>query len=154
MKCFYIKSKYSKDYIISRFEAFREYENHNYWNIFDFYESDRIGIHTYINQNRVKGYFEDGTITRLGDLQRIKPWFYASVKSKNGVSVIKGVIFPHPVFWILFMGSLLVSIIDFIYRGGEAFIELLFMLFVFYIFSKTEIQNQKEIINWMNNNFT
>ena len=94
MRLFKLKTSESKEDIIRKFNSLRAVEPHKIFTFSDddYYEN-RIGLHTYINGDIIKGYYESGRINRLDSLESEKAWFYGKLVEKNGVCQFRGIIF-------------------------------------------------------------
>lgn len=90
MRLFKVRSKSSMNEILERFDQFSESESHNMLtSFFETYYSSRIGIHSYIDEKKVRGYYETGKQYAGGRrLISQKNWFFLTVnKTKNGITV-------------------------------------------------------------------
>ena len=91
MRFFNFKSTKSKEDIIWKFNRLRALEPHKIFAFYESYNDNRIGLHTYINGDKVKGYYESGGLYR-DSLVRAKVWFYGKLIERNGVCQFKGII--------------------------------------------------------------
>lgn len=92
MRFFNFTSSESIENIITKFNCLRAVERHTIYNIFEYYYDNRIGIHTYINGNTIKGYYETGELNRHDALQHSKVWFYGKLVENRGVCQFRGII--------------------------------------------------------------
>lgn len=94
MKFFKIDSKSNMNDILDKFDTLSEFESHNiFTSLFETYYSSRIGIHSYLNGNKVRGYYETGKKYARGNrLISQKNWFFLAVKQTQEGSSVKGFI--------------------------------------------------------------
>lgn len=94
MLFFNFKTLQSKEDIICKFKCLKALEPHKMiFDLFDSFNDYRIGLHTYVNGNIVKGYYEDGGLNRVGSLANGKIWFYGKLVERKGICQFKGIIF-------------------------------------------------------------
>lgn len=60
---------------------------------FNTYNDYRIGLHTYVNGNIVRGYYEDGKLNHRDSLSNDKIWFCGKLVERKGVCKFRGIIF-------------------------------------------------------------
>ena len=66
MRIFKIKTQTSVESILNEFGELYEYESHNIFNsVFTPFNSSRVGIHAYLKEDRVSGYYENGKLTHI-----------------------------------------------------------------------------------------
>ena len=94
MKFIKLKSDIDIDEILNEFNFYRAQEKHNIitsW--FTPYCDSRVGIHVYIKDNFVYGYYENGNTSISGkSLGRIKSWFFIMLRRRNNVTLVNGVV--------------------------------------------------------------
>lgn len=94
MLFFNFKTLQSKEDVIWKFNRLRASEHHKMiFDLVDSFNDYRIGLHTYINGNVVKGYYEDGGLNRVGSLANGKIWFCGKLVESTGTCQFKGIIF-------------------------------------------------------------
>lgn len=93
MRFFKFKTSERKQDIIWKFNSLRAMEPHKIFTFSDDYYENRIGLHTYINEDIIKGYYESGRINRFDSLESEKAWFYGKLIERNGICQFRGVIF-------------------------------------------------------------
>ncbi len=74
MRFFKFKTSEIKQDIIWKFNSLRAMEPHMIFTFSDDYYETRIGLHTYINGDIIKGYYESGRINRFDSLESEKAW--------------------------------------------------------------------------------
>ncbi len=112
MRFFKFKTSERKQDIIWKFNSLRAMEPHKIFIFSDDYYENRIGLHTYINGDIIKGYYESGRINRFDSLESEKAWFYGKLIERNGICQFRGVIFFSTVLIDIF--GLLLGIIQYI----------------------------------------
>ena len=142
MRFFNFKTSESKEDIIWKFNRLRASEQHKIFAFFDNYYNNRIGLHTYVNGDKVTGYYESGKLTRHESLGSIKAWFYGKLVEKNGVCQFRGIIVYSTIPIEIF------GIIQFIYEPRIIW-PILFLIYTFYVFCEEEKTYEciKEIIS-------
>jgi len=114
-----------------------ESEKHNPFLLFEEYSSDRVGWHIYRNDDVILGYYENGTTTRLGSLQRAKTWMRGKIKSKNGEMHFCGFTFFSPVIMLFLTAVPVVSWLLIPFHLGKiiecAAVTLLSLVFLFFM---------------------
>ena len=73
------------------------------YDLFNSFNDYRIGLHTYVNGNIVKGYNEDGGLNRVGSLANGKVWFYGKLVERKGTCKFKGIIFKPLIIIALYV---------------------------------------------------
>lgn len=141
MRFMHFRSKQTKEEIYSKLEALEAQENHNMFSIFEYYNFNRIGLHVYLENDRLKGYYEDGSRTRQEELQPTKVWFLGRISEKNNECEFKGIIIYSPLISISFFIALNIAIVAFLRGSQGAILELVFVVFVVSMFSINIIKN-------------
>ena len=83
-------------FIIWKFNSLRAMEPHMIFTFSDDYYETRIGLHTYINGDIIKGYYESGRINRFDSLESEKAWL-----SMMGMPMFccDSPLLPNPISW-------------------------------------------------------
>ena len=115
MRFFNIYSKLSANDILNNFEEISEFESHNILtSFFETYYSSRIGIHSYIDKNRVRGYYETGERHPIGNsLVRQKNWFFLTIKQTTKDTIVRGCIIGDIFFMCMIYATIISLLIDF-----------------------------------------
>lgn len=104
MLFFNFKTLQSKEDVIWKFNRLRASEHHKMiFDLVDSFNDYRIGLHTYINGNVVKGYYEDGGLNRVGSLANGKVWFYGKFVERKGLCKFTGIIFKPLIILALYV---------------------------------------------------
>lgn len=115
MQFFNFRTSKNKEDIIWKFNSLRAVEKHRMIFIFfDRYNDNRIGLHTYVNGNIVKGYYENGGFNR-SSLGNSKVWFYGKLVEREGTCQFRGIIFSSFILIELYMLIQLIIYRDFIW---------------------------------------
>ena len=109
-------------------------EHHPLISLWDNYYDARRGLHTYIDGERVSGYFEDGKRTRFGGLRHDKAWFWGRLRSGRDGVVLSGVIASAPPVWVILTAVLVTSFFYYLAEGGESIVPFIGTLCFFSIF--------------------
>lgn len=126
MRFFNFKTSKNKEDIIWKFSRLRAVEQHKIFAFFDDYCDNRIGLHTYINGDMIKGYYESGRLTRHESLGSTKVWFYGKVVEKKGVCHFRGIIVYSTILIEIF------GILQYIYDPTPIW-PILFLMYLFFI---------------------
>lgn len=110
MRFFNIKLNRSISDVKNHLASFIDTEEHHpLLLMFEQYSDPCIGLHLYIKDNKISGYYEDGSLTRYRMLQHNKPWFWGHfVKTRSGYT-FKGIIQASPLIWVTYMILLLLT---------------------------------------------
>lgn len=155
MKIINIKTPEDKENIIAKLQPYLENTPHNIVNFFEYYSSSQIGIHIYINKYKIKGYYEDGTFTRFGDLQRAKSIFYFKILDGASTTKIYGIILFSPFISAAIIIALLTCIYDLIYTPSfSSIVAIILTVIVSYNILKPTFKNQKLIYEKLLHLFT
>ena len=94
MKFFKLTTSSNYDTIINLFDRFIETEQHHILtSYFNQYKSFRKGIHAYVEDKEIRGYYENGLTTHSNSqLLRSKSWFFIKIKETIDGKIIKGLI--------------------------------------------------------------
>jgi len=103
MRFFRYKSDLPPEMLLERFERFPAREQHSPMKPFDTYYDPRIGLHTYASENGSRGYYEDGSHKKGGDLQSMKVWFDLKVKPHGEGSKVTCIVYSSPYAIMLFV---------------------------------------------------
>ncbi len=146
MRFLNFKSTNEIDNILYRFSSYEAKEKHSiFTSWFTPYYDSRIGIHTYIKNNWVWGYYETGERGTQNMLHSSKNWFYANLYKKNNKVHIKGIIIED-IFLVpaLFVATLIQSV-RFIYSGNgdNLLISVITLVFALIFFKPTYEVNKK-----------
>ena len=109
MVSIHIRVNCPKENILSRMFQYREIERHHMFEIAGLYHSGRRGMHTYICDDKVTGYWETGEVSR-GCLLKSKVWLSLKVSEQDGCTIIKGIVIFQPidilVFFLVYISTL------------------------------------------------
>ena len=158
MRFFKVHSELRMKEILDKFDKLSELESHNiFTSFFETYYSSRIGIHSYSNGNRVRGYYETGKRYARGNrLISQKNWFFLTVNETSRGTIVKGIIIGDIVIMSAICSSLLLMLINCLtnYLNINDLFELLLVAslcgLVFYEEFKTQIKLYDEIISLIN----
>ena len=114
-----------------------EHEQHKLFSLFENFYDERVGWHTYYDGKRIYGYYENGTKTRLGDLQHSKVWMLGRVKNK---SEIKGVVIFSPFLATPVFFTIILTVLLFL-QGSISFWPFLFGEFILTILGASIIKD-------------
>lgn len=129
MRFFNFKSTKSKEDILWKFNRLRALEQHKIFAYFwESYNDYRIGLHTYVDGDKVRGYYEDGGLSR-DSLVSAKIWFYGRISERNGECHFRGIIVSSTIILEI------IGIIYFIYYLSpiEPVEFVLSLLYIFYV---------------------
>lgn len=135
MRFFNVQSTDEIDNILYKFSNYYAQEKHSiFTSWFTPYYNSRIGIHTYINDNWVWGYYETGKRGTQNMLLSSKSWFYINLKTKNNKTFAKGMVIEDIFLLPALFSTTLIQTIRFLCFGNNdclsiAFITLIFALF-------------------------
>ena len=103
MKLIYRKVNTPKERLLSQFRQYEELEKHHIFQLFSKFYSSRIGMHTYVNGDKVTGYWEGGVRDRIGHLAEVKNWMWLKLKETDNGTIVKGIICLQPsyVMWLV-----------------------------------------------------
>lgn len=113
------------------------------------YHSDRIGMHTYVNSNKVTGYWETGQRGRLGMLMAAKVWTSLNFNESDGVTVVKGFVFFQPIVVIIGIGTYIFSL----FTDSLPTIAMTSLIhgIAICVFGKQIRNESKDVVQWLEN---
>lgn len=158
MRFFKLHSKFSTKDILDNFDKLSESESHNILtSFFENYYSSRIGIHSYIDKNRVSGYYETGKRhPRVNTLVSQKNWFFLTVNQTTNGTTIRGCIFGDIFFMCMIYLPLILVLIDFLTNYPNLYGLFEFLLvsvlcgFILYKEYKIQIKLYNQIVSLIN----
>ena len=155
MRFFNIYSKLSANDILNNFEKLSEFESHNILtSFFETYYSSRIGIHSYIDKNRVRGYYETGErYPRVNRLLSQKNWFFLTIKQTTKDTIVRGCIIGDIFFMCMIYAPVILLLIDFLtnhsnlYNLFELLLVSVFCGFILYKEYKIQMKLYQQIVS-------
>lgn len=109
---FNLKTSKDIEEIKHKFNFLCATEKHVPYAVFDSFDDYRIGLHTYVNGNIVKGYYESGARTTSNTLCITKSWFYGKLIDNNGTCQFRGIVYFNPIIMIIFISAIIECIVD------------------------------------------
>ena len=146
MRYFKLTANAEETDIINTFFNYIEVEEHNiFTSYFKPYTSHRKGLHTYIDKEKVSGYYENGVTTHTRtQLLRSKSWFFAKIKDNT----VKGFIIGDIYLILGTLSALVLAIINYFCNFNSETIANSFVIFIFgFVFLYASNREQKEIYN-------
>ncbi len=134
------------DNILYRFSIYYAKEKHNiFTSWFTPYYNSRNGIHTYIKNNWVWGYYETGERGTQNMLHSSKNWFYVKLSKKSNKTYAKGIIIEDIFLLPALLVATLIQAVRFIYFGNSdnLFIAVITLIFALIFFKPTYETNKK-----------
>lgn len=134
------------DNILYRFSFYYAKEKHNiFTSWFTPYYNSRNGIHIYIKNNWVWGYYETGERGTQNALHSSKNWFYIKLSKKSNKTYAKGIIIEDIFLLPALFVTTLIQAVRFIYFGNRdnLFIAVITLIFVLIFFNPTYETNKK-----------
>ena len=105
-----ISSQESKEEILDRFSKYEDDVPSAFNPLAEYFDS-RIGLHVLIEEDRIKGYYEDGKKNSNGKLMTGKNFFWIRVKECNEGVKLKGMLAFCPFFVLIVLLSELVGLV-------------------------------------------
>lgn len=146
MRYFRLTANAEKTDIINAFFNYIEIEEHNiFTSYFKPYTSSRTGLHTYINGNKISGYYENSSTTHTRtQLLRSKNWFFAKVKDNT----VKGFIIGDIYLLLGIISALILAYINYFCNFNSETMVNTFVISIFaLVFLYASNREQKEIYN-------
>ncbi len=123
---FNLKTSKDIEEIKHKFNFLCATEKHVPYAVFDSFDDYRIGLHTYVNGNIVKGYYESGNMSDGQILWKDKAWFYGKITEKNGVCRFRGMCFFSPKATIIYIIAIMECI-----KGSHPILFLMTLIFCY-----------------------
>lgn len=150
MKFFKLTTNSNYDTIINLFDRFIETEQHDILtSYFNQYNSFRKGIHAYVEDKEIRGYYENGLTTHSNSqLLRSKSWFFIKIKETIDGKIIKGFIVGDVLLTLGIYSVLISQLMNVVLNNNpNSFIGFSFMLIFGFFFLRHSYKEQNNLYN-------
>ena len=145
----FLKTKINKSFleIQNKLVYYYENESHCPFLLIENYNSNRIGLHIYINNNNIRGYYENGFLTRYRSLRHNKTWFWGYFIEKENYCIFKCVIQARPLVWLLLTIVLMLSFVWLFIKGISDIGEFSIILILTLVFAYIDYREEQKLYN-------